>query len=141
MHIQEDIKKKVSHLLDKTSPNMGDTLGITFTSFKTDEVKATMPVNKNTIQPFGILHGGASVALAETLVSIGAYLNAPEGKLAVGVEINANHLRPVKKGGTVSAVAKPIHRGRQTQIWEAKIFNEDQKLVCISRCTLALVDG
>lgn len=140
MHIQEEIKSKISRLLDKAPRNMGHALGITYKMLTKDEIRATMPVNENTIQPFGILHGGASVALAETLVSIGAYLNAPEGKVAVGVEINANHLRPVKKGGTVSAVAKPIHRGRQTQVWETKIFNTDEKLVCVSRCTLALVD-
>lgn len=101
-----------------------------------------MPVNENTIQPFGILHGGASVALAETLVSIGAWLNIDENKKsAVGIEINANHIRAVKKGGTVIGTGRPVHIGKQTQVWEAKIrTRETNKLVCISRCTLAIVN-
>lgn len=141
MYIQPNIKSRVNRFLDISEKNMGDALGISFTSFKEDEVKATMPVDENTIQPFGLLHGGASVALAETLASIGAWLNIKEeGKTAVGVEINANHMRAVKKGGQVAGVAKPLHRGRQTQVWETKIFNQDEKLVCVSRCTLAVVD-
>lgn len=140
MHIQKKLKDKVSEFMDLSQPNMGDALGIEFLSFKTDEVKASMPVNENTIQPFGILHGGASVALAETLASIGAWLNAPDDKSAVGVEINANHLRSVSKGNVVTGVAVPIHRGRQIQIWETKIYTSDEKLVCISRCTLAMVN-
>lgn len=141
MYIQSNIENRVKKFLDISEKNMGDAMGITFTSFKEDEIKATMPVNENTIQPFGLLHGGASVALAETLASIGAWLNIKEeGKTAVGVEINANHMRSVKKGGKVYGVAKPIHRGRQTQVWETKIYNQDEKLVCVSRCTLAVVD-
>lgn len=141
MYIQPNIESRVNRFLEISEKNMGDALGITFTSFKEDEVRATMPVDENTIQPFGLLHGGASVALAETLASIGAWLNIKEEeKTAVGVEINANHLRAVKKGGQVKGVAKSIHRGRQTQVWETKIFNQDEKLVCVSRCTLAVVD-
>lgn len=140
MYIQPNIENRVKKFLDIAEKNMGDALGITFTSFKEDEIKAFMPVDENTIQPFGLLHGGASVALAETLASIGAWLNIKEeGKTAVGIEINANHIRAVKKGGEVQGVAKPIHRGRQTQVWETKIFNQDKKLVCVSRCTLAVV--
>lgn len=141
MYIQPKIEKRVEKFLSVSEKNMGDTLGITFTSFKADEVKANMPVNGNTIQPFGLLHGGASVALAETLASIGAWLNIEEeDKTAVGIEINANHVRSARKGETVRGVSKPIHKGRQTQVWETKIFNEDKKLVCVSRCTLAVVD-
>lgn len=141
MYIQPNIEKRVEKFLSVSEKNMGDTLGISFTSFRSDEVKATMPVNENTIQPFGLLHGGASVALAETLASIGAWLNIDEeGKTAVGVEINANHVRAAKKGETVHGISRPIHNGRQTQVWETKIFNEDEKLVCVSRCTLAVVD-
>lgn len=121
---------------------MGDALGIEFTSFKPDEIKATMPVSENTIQPFGILHGGASVALAETLASVGAWLNIrDDGKTAVGVEINANHLRPVKLGGRIKAISVPQHTGRKIQVWETRIFTDDEKLVCVSRCTLAIVDS
>ncbi len=141
MYIQPDLKHRVEQLLNIPEKHMGHALGIEFTSFKDDEVKATMPVNENSVQPFGLLHGGASVALAETLASIGAWLNLnADNKTAVGVEINANHLRSVKKGGAVKGIAKPIHRGHQTQVWETKIYNTDNKLICVSRCTLAVVD-
>lgn len=141
MYIQPNIEKRVEKFLSVSEKNMGDALDISFTSFKSDEVKATMPVNENTVQPFGLLHGGASVALAETLASIGTWLNIEEeGKTAVGVEINANHVRAAKKGEIVYGVSKSIHEGRQTQVWETKIFNEDEKLVCVSRCRLAIVN-
>lgn len=141
MYIQPNIKKRVESFLENPQPNMGDALGISFTSFKTDEVKATMPVDENTIQPFGLLHGGASVALAETLASVGAWLNLDnDNQTAVGIEINANHMRAVKKGDEVSGVATPIHKGRSIQVWETKITNSRNQLVCSSRCTLAVVD-
>lgn len=140
MYIQPDIQERVQQFFDSDQQHMGDTLGITFTSFKTDEVKGTMPVDQHTVQPFGVLHGGASVALAETLASIGAWLNIrAKGKTAVGIEINANHLRPVKKGTRVNATAVPVQRGQRIHVWETKIYTPDDKLVCISRCTLAIV--
>lgn len=140
MYIQPNLKNRVEQLLE-SDKHMGDALEIAFTSFKEDEIKATMPVNENSIQPFGLLHGGASVALAETLASVGAWLNIQEdGKTAVGVEINANHLRPVRKGSSVKGVSVPMHIGRQTQVWETKIYTRNDKLVCISRCTLAIVN-
>src|SRR6056297_2758111 len=140
MYIQPNIEKRVKKFLSVSEKNMGDALGISFTSFKSDEVKATMPVNENTIQPFGILHGGASVALAETLASIGAWLNVKDdNKKAVGLEINANHLRPVPKGKIVTGTASPIHMGSKTQVWEIRIVNEQEQLVSVSRCTLAVV--
>lgn len=142
MYIQSELKGRVEKLLHREHQHMGDALNIEFTSFKIDEIKATMPVDENTIQPFGLLHGGASVALAETLASVGAWLNIKEeGKMAVGVEINANHLRPVRKGGSVKGVSRPVHRGRQIQVWETKIFTDDDKLVCVSRCTLAVISS
>jgi len=119
---------------------MGDALGIEFQSFQKTKVIATMPVNAQTMQPFGLLHGGASVALAETLASIGAWLNVDERyKTAVGLEINANHVKAVR-GGTVTGTAQPVHRGAQTQVWEIRIENEQGKLVCLSRCTLAVIN-
>lgn len=140
MYIQPDLKERVEHFFSLSDKSMGDALEIEFTSFKTNEIKATMPVNQNTVQPFGILHGGASVALAETLASIGAWLTLEnDNETAVGVEINANHIRSVKKGEIVTGTAIPIHKGRQTQVWETRIFNEQEQLVCISRCTLAVV--
>jgi 1,4-dihydroxy-2-naphthoyl-CoA hydrolase len=142
MQIEKDIKSKVKKLLETMPQNLGHALDIEFQSFAKNEVKATMPVNENTIQPFGILHGGASIALAETIVSIGAWLNIDENtKAAVGIEINANHIRAVKKGSSVIGTGIPVHLGNKTQVWEAKIRRqENNKLVCISRCTLAIVN-
>lgn len=118
---------------------LADTLGITITEAQPYRVRATMPVERKVHQPFGLLHGGASVALAETVASIGGWLNVDKDRqMAVGLEINANHIRAVKEG-TVSAEAVPLHVGRSTQVWEIRIVDEAQKLVCISRCTLAVV--
>lgn len=103
-----------------------------------DRVVAKMPVQPKVHQPFGFLHGGASVALAETVASIGAYLNVAEnGESAFGLEINANHVRP-KRDGVVTATATPLHRGKTTHIWDIQITDEAGKLVCVSRCTVAI---
>jgi 1,4-dihydroxy-2-naphthoyl-CoA hydrolase len=116
-------------------------LGIEFTEIGTDYVTARMPVDKRTHQPFGILHGGASVVLAETLGSIASFLCISDPtKVAVGLEINANHLRPVKEGFVYGKVT-PIHLGRTTHIWDIKITNEQNKLVCVSRLTVAIVNA
>jgi 1,4-dihydroxy-2-naphthoyl-CoA hydrolase len=142
MKIDESIQKKAESILNPQLNNMGDALGIQYLILSKDEVKASMPVNENTVQPMRILHGGASVALAETLMSIGAWFNIEDDqKSAVGIEINANHIRPVKEGGQVIGIAKPIHRGRQTQVWETRISTQQGKLVCISRATLAIVNN
>jgi uncharacterized protein (TIGR00369 family) len=103
-----------------------------------ERVTATMPVTPNHHQPFGVLHGGVSVVLAETVASVGAYLAAPDGYTAVGMEVNANHVRSVRTG-RLSAVATPLHTGSTTHVWEIKIRHEGEKLVCVSRCTLAIV--
>ncbi len=138
MIIDEDLRKRFEEILKNKS--MGDALGMVYEKISKDEMIATMPVNENTIQPMGILHGGASVALAETLSSVGAWLNVDEKKqIAVGLEINANHIRAVPMGQTVTGIAKPLHRGAQTHVWETRIMNEANKLVCISRCTLAIL--
>lgn len=113
------------------------TLGIEFETVSPERVVATMPVDERTHQPFGLLHGGASVALAETVASVGAALNAGPGRTAVGLEINANHLRP-KRSGLVRATAVPVHLGRTTSVWEIRIADEQERLICISRCTLAI---
>lgn len=118
---------------------MVETLGIVLEEVTPERVVATMPVDHRTRQPFGLLHGGASVALAETVASIGAALNAGEGRTAVGMEINANHIRS-KREGTVRAVATPAHIGRSTSVWEIRITDEEGQLICLSRCTLAFVD-
>jgi uncharacterized protein (TIGR00369 family) len=105
-----------------------------------ERVTATMPVTPNHHQPFGVLHGGVSVVLAETVASVGGYLAAPEGHTAVGMEVNANHVRSVRTG-RLSAVATPLHTGSTTHVWEVKIRHEGDKLVCVSRCTLAIVQN
>lgn len=140
MKIDNQIKEKAEAMLSSERKNMGDALGIEFLVISRDEMRAEMPVSENTIQPFGILHGGASVALAETLASVGAYMNVDDTKLAVGLEINANHIKPVKLGGKVVGTAKPLHRGATTHVWETRIESETGKLVSISRCTLAIVN-
>jgi uncharacterized protein (TIGR00369 family) len=103
-----------------------------------ERVTATMPVTPKHHQPFGVLHGGVSVVLAESVASVGAYLAAPDGYTAVGMEVNANHIRSVRQG-RLAAVATPHHTGRTTHVWEVKIRHEGEKLVCVSRCTLAIV--
>ena len=114
-------------------------LGIRFTAFGDDWLRGSMPVDARTHQPFGLLHGGASVALAETLGSSAALLTLdPAQELAVGLEINANHVRGVRSG-TVTGTARMLHLGRSTQLWEIRIENEDGALVCISRLTMAVV--
>lgn len=141
MYIEEEIKEKFEFFSSRKQKNMGHALGLEFEHVSRNEMRATMPVNENTTQPMGILHGGASVALAETLASIGGYLNLnDENKIVVGLEINANHVRPVSSGNKVIGISKPIHRGAQTQVWETRIENENGKLVSISRCTLAVVN-
>ncbi|MDQ3243915.1 MAG: hotdog fold thioesterase [Gemmatimonadota bacterium] len=114
-------------------------LGIKLTELTPERVVATMPVDERTRQPYGLLHGGASAALAETVASIGALMNVDrDSEAAVGIELNANHLR-AKTDGTVTATATPLHRGRTTQVWEIRIEDETAQLVCVSRCTLAVV--
>ncbi|WP_307143533.1 MULTISPECIES: hotdog fold thioesterase [unclassified Siphonobacter] len=114
-------------------------LGIEFTEVGPDYLMARMPVDHRTRQPFGVLHGGASVLLAETLGSVAAYASIGEGKIAVGLDINANHLRAVKEG-FVYAKAQPIHVGQTTHVWEIRITNEKEQLICISRITMAILD-
>jgi 1,4-dihydroxy-2-naphthoyl-CoA hydrolase len=121
------------------STTLMGSLGIKFTRLTEEFVEATMPVDHRTHQPMGLLHGGASVALAETLGSVGANLVIdPSQFRCVGLEINANHLSSVTSG-IVTGVAKPIHVGRSTQVWEIKITSDQGKLVCISRLTMAIV--
>lgn len=118
---------------------LAGTLGIEFVELSPERVIATMPVARRTHQPFGLLHGGASVALAETVASVGAWLNIDrEREAAVGLEINANHLRG-KRDGTVTATATPYHRGRSTHVWDVRIVDEAGRPVCVSRCTMAVV--
>lgn len=114
-------------------------LGIQFSAIGENWLEATMPVDQRTKQPFGLLHGGISAALAETVGSAAAGLCLEEGQAAVGLEINANHLRPVKRG-IVTARATPLHLGKRTQVWQIEIKNDEQKLCCISRLTISVID-
>jgi len=115
------------------------TLGIRITEIGDDYVRGTLPVDARTHQPYGLLHGGASVALAETLGSFAAMLTLdPSVEAAVGLDINANHVRGVKSG-TVTGTARALHLGRSTQVWEIRIEDERGKLVCISRLTMAVI--
>lgn len=117
-----------------------DHIGIEYTDMGEDFIAAKMPVDKRTHQPMGLLHGGASVVLAETLGSVAATMCIDNDKqYCVGLEINANHIRGVKEG-YVYGITKPLHIGRKTQIWEIKITNEAGKLVCVSRITMAVLD-
>jgi 1,4-dihydroxy-2-naphthoyl-CoA hydrolase len=116
-----------------------EALGIRMTAIGDDWLQGTMPVDRRTHQPYGLLHGGASVALAETLGSSAAMLTLdPSKERAVGLDINANHVRGVLSG-TVTGTARPLHIGRSTQVWEIRIEDEAGKLVCISRLTMAVV--
>ncbi|MDZ7807760.1 MAG: hotdog fold thioesterase [Gracilimonas sp.] len=140
MFIEDSLKEKADIYFNFKHKHMGHALGIEFEHVAKDMLIATMPVNENSVQPFGILHGGASVALAETLCSVGGWFQLDDiGKAVVGVEINANHIRSVKLGGNVTGTAKPIHTGRKIQVWECEIRDEREKLVSTSRCTLAVV--
>ena len=126
--------------LNQMSKNtMVEHLGIVYTDLGVDFISAKMPVDQRTHQPHGILHGGASVALAETLGSVAANLSVDQEKYyCVGLEINSNHIRSIRDGW-VYGTAKPIHIGKSTQIWEIRINNEQQLLVNISRLTMAVL--
>jgi len=115
-------------------------LGIEFTELGASHLIGRMPVDSRTRQPFGILHGGASVLLAESLVSCAATFVAAPGRACVGMEINANHLRPVTSGW-VTGTARPITLGRRSQVWEVRIVDGSDRLVCISRCTMAVIEA
>ncbi len=119
--------------------NLIDNLGIRFTEIGDDFVRGTMPVDARTVQPYGLLHGGASVALAETLGSMGAAMCVDSADYqCVGQEINANHVRAARSG-LVTGTARPIHIGGRTHVWGIDIVNEADKLVCISRITMAVI--
>jgi 1,4-dihydroxy-2-naphthoyl-CoA hydrolase len=134
-----DRKDYLAWLRALRTRGLPDAIGIEVIELTTARVVATMPVDDRTRQPFGLLHGGASVALAETVASLGAFANIDDSRFAaVGIEINANHLR-AKRDGTVTATAQPVHVGRTTQVWSISIVDEEDRPVCVSRCTLAIV--
>jgi len=113
-------------------------LGIEFLEVGDDFIRARVPVDPRTKQPFGLLHGGVSVVLAETLGSCGAVYACPEGQYAVGLDINANHIKSAS-GGWVTGVARPVHLGRTTQVWQIDMHNDAGELTCVSRITMAVL--
>ncbi|MBL7863076.1 MAG: hotdog fold thioesterase [Cyclobacteriaceae bacterium] len=129
------------HDLNKLSANtLVSHLGIEFTEIGFDYISAKMPVDFRTHQPLGLLHGGASVSLAETLGSVAATCCVdPEKQYCVGLEINANHIKSVKQG-YVFGITRPVHIGKRTHVWDIRITNEAQELVCTSRITMAVID-
>lgn len=136
--IPEGITAK--ELNDLSKGCMVEHVGINFTEVGSDYIKAEMPISPKTTQPFGLLHGGASVVLAETLGSVAAsVIVSPLGKVAVGLEISANHIKG-KKEGVVTGVAKPVHIGRSTHLWEIRITDEHEQLICLSKITMAILD-
>ena len=130
-------KRSLNEMSAPFKDNMVNYVGIEITEQGDNFVQGTMPVDHKTIQPMGLLHGGASVVLAETLGSIAANLCCDDDCYCVGLEINANHVRPVTSG-KVTGTAQPIHIGRSTQIWEIKIKDDKDRLTCVSRITLAV---
>ena len=138
--------KSKEELLQMINNHCQDTLfsamGVEFIDLDKNSVSAKMPVDKRTVQRYRILHGGASAALAESVASVAGWLHIDEDKqMIVGVEINANHLRPVKEGeGFVIAKATPAKIGKKIHVWEIKITDDKDKLICTSRCTLAVID-
>jgi uncharacterized protein (TIGR00369 family) len=130
----------VEHINATRKGSVWDVLDIKLVTAEKDRVVATMPVSPNHRQQAGYLHGGVSVVLAESIASLGSVLNIDgEKQMAFGLEISANHLRP-KREGMLTGVATPIHRGRTTHVWDIKISDENDKLICVSRCTVAIVD-
>lgn len=130
----------VEQLRAHSRNTLAETIGIRVTEIGPDFLRATMPVDPKTHQPMGVLHGGASVALAETIGSLAANLRVDRDLYAcMGQEINANHLRPVSSG-LVTATARPYHIGKRSQVWSIEIRDEQEKLVCVSRLTMAGID-
>ena len=137
----QDRKPTVEHMNAMTKDTAVSTLGIEFVEVGDDFLRASMPVDSRTVQPFRILHGGASVLLAETIGSQAAFMCIDGSKYrCVGLDINANHVRGVTSGKVVGT-GRPMHLGRTTHVWEIRIETEDGKLVCISRLTMAIIEA
>ena len=128
----------VERLNDSNAHGAVSHLGIEFLEVGDDFIRARVPVDSRTVQPYGLLHGGVSVVLAETLGSCGAAFSVPEGHRAVGLEINANHLKGTSSGW-VTGTARPLHRGRSTQVWQIELRNDAGELTCMSRITMAML--
>ncbi len=129
----------VEELNGRPKGHIGELIGIEFTEITEDSISARMPVNEKTHQPYGILHGGASVVLAESLGSVASNMIIDSDKyIGVGLEVNANHLRPVKSG-FVTGICKPIHIGGKTHVWDIRLYDDRGKMNCVSRLTVAII--
>jgi 1,4-dihydroxy-2-naphthoyl-CoA hydrolase len=129
----------VEELNGRPKGHIGALIGIEFTEITDDSISARMPVNEKTHQPYGILHGGASVVLAESLGSVASNMIIDSNKyIGVGLEVNANHLRPVKSG-FVTGICKPIHIGGKTHVWDIRLYDDRGKMNCVSRLTVAII--
>jgi 1,4-dihydroxy-2-naphthoyl-CoA hydrolase len=129
----------IKELNGRPKGHIGDLIGIEFTEITNDSISARMPVNEKTHQPYGILHGGASVVLAESLGSVASNMIIDSNKyIGVGLEVNANHLRPVKSG-FVTGICKPIHIGGKTHVWDIRLYDDRGKMNCVSRLTVAII--
>lgn len=138
--IWHSLNVSLDQLNDGRKNTMSEALGMEFTEIGPDYLRMIMPVNDLTRQPYGLLHGGASAALAETVGSVGSWLIIDTTKqICVGLDINANHVKGVKDG-YVHAIARPLHIGSTTHVWDIRICDEHNKLVCISRLTVAIRD-
>lgn len=127
----------VEELNRMQSGSIASYLGIEFVDIGEDYLVATLPVDERTRQPFGLLHGGASVVLSETMGSVGGFLAADPGSIVVGLEVNANHLRSATEG-RVTGTCRSLHIGRTTQVWETQIHDAQERLICVSRLTVVV---
>lgn len=135
-----DINIQVAHLQEISKNTMVEHLGIEFLEIGQNFISAKMPVDQRTIQPMGLLHGGASIVLAETLGSVASSILVDINKFhCVGLEINANHIKSARNG-YVTGKANPIHIGKKTHVWDIRIINENEDLVCVSRLTVAIIE-
>jgi len=134
------VKISPEEVNQRAKNSLSDYLGIQFTEAGEDYLKATMPIDPKTIQPMGIMHGGASAALAETVASAAAnYCIDPTKYVCVGLNLYTNHMKAVKTG-PVEAKARPLHLGKSTQVWEVEVYNTNKELVSVSRLTLAVLE-
>jgi 1,4-dihydroxy-2-naphthoyl-CoA hydrolase len=122
---------------DKAKGTMMEALGMEAVEVTPERMVLRLPITDKIRQPMGLLHGGATAALVETVASMGSFIQCPEGHVPVGIEVNCNHLRG-KKDGVIEAVGIPVHRGRRTHVWEVKVYDENQKMIAIGRCTIAI---
>ncbi len=133
-------KTDIDDIHARMAGSLPGAFGIRILEVGPDFIRAEMPVDERHAQPFGVLHGGASVVLAETLGSMASMMTLADGFSAVGLEVNANHVASVPKGEVVSAVCRPLHVGRTTQVWQTEIRRADGRLACVSRLTTAVID-